>query len=340
MPRAYLPFVDWLKAVGLGLIVFGHVDHGLISAGTPPFYPKQLGVAMFLFSTGYTLAREQRPRLRVVVTRWFDVWAYGLLFALLLSGFQLARTGDANLSNYLPLFGGFNVLDNGFPANPTTWYIGTYLHLLMLWAVLFRGRSVGVAAVMVALAVEIAARAVLVPQFGQYVAYQSLFNWLGALTFGLYAGQRDLRLPAWVAVAGVAFVIAWPLGIWRLEWLGGFPFRVPLWGPADAAWWLLSVCVSAGYFGYTVSAFAITSLLPAPGLVRFFARNTLIVFIAHMPAYYALEALLPQDLGPVWLAWIEFAICFPGLALLSELIRPWLQPSIDRAKAWALGVLM
>ena len=339
MPRPYLPFVDWLKAVGLALIVFGHVDHGLIATATPPFYPKQLGVTMFLFATGYTLATERRGGLRTVITRWFDVWAYGLLCALLMSAYLIVRIGDINASNYLPLAGGLNVLVNDFPANPTTWYIGTYLHLLVVWAVLFRGRAVGRAAIVAAVAVEIAARALLVPQFGQFVAYQSLFNWLAVLVFGLYAGQRELRPPGWAAAAGVLFIVVWPLVIWRLEWSGGFPFRVPLFGPAGAAWWLLSLCVSAGYLGYTASAFAVLSRFPAPAIVRFFARNTLIVFVAHMPLYRGLEAALTGKIDRVPLALTEFAICFVGLALVSEVLRPRLQPVIDAARARALRLI-
>jgi peptidoglycan/LPS O-acetylase OafA/YrhL len=171
MPRPYLPFVDWLKAVGMALIVLGHVDHGLISTTTPPFYPKQLGVTMFLFATGYTLANERRAALRVVLSRYFDVWAYGLLFALLMSAYQLVRIDDANMSNYLPLAGGLNVLVNDFPANPTTWYIGTYFHLLIVWALVFRGRAVGRAAILAALIVEIVMRGILLEQAGQFVAF-------------------------------------------------------------------------------------------------------------------------------------------------------------------------
>ena len=47
MARPYLPFVDWLKAFGVALIVFDHVAHWMLPWATPPFYPKQLGVAMF-----------------------------------------------------------------------------------------------------------------------------------------------------------------------------------------------------------------------------------------------------------------------------------------------------
>jgi fucose 4-O-acetylase-like acetyltransferase len=332
MTRPYLPFVDWLKAVGVALIVFGHVDHGLIAATTPPFYPKQLGVTMFLFATGYTLANERRGALRVIISRWFDVAAYGLLFALLLSGYLLIWIGDANLSNYLPLAGGLNVLFNDFPANPTTWYIGTYLHLLVVWALVFRGRSVGVPAVLAALAVEIVMRGILLEYGGQFVAYQSLFNWLAVLTLGLVAGRVEWRFGAWSIPAAVLFVALWPVVIWRMGWLGSFPFRIPANVPVGTERWVLSLVVSAGYIGYTLAAFAVFSRLQAPAVVRFFARNTLIVFVAHMPIYRGLEVLLTGRMDRVPLALTEFAICFVGLALVSEVIRPRLQPLLDAVR--------
>jgi fucose 4-O-acetylase-like acetyltransferase len=332
MPRPYLPFVDWLKAVGIALIVLGHVDHGLISTTTPPFYPKQLGVTMFLFATGYTLANERRAALRVVLSRYFDVWAYGLLFALLMSAYQLVRIDDANMSNYLPLAGGLNVLVNDFPANPTTWYIGTYFHLLIVWALVFRGRAVGRAAILAALIVEIVMRGILLEQAGQFVAYQSLFNWIAVLTIGLAAGRVELRPGTWSIPAAVLFIALWPVAIWSLGWLPSFPFRIPAHVPVGTEWWVLSVAVSAGYIGYTLAAFAIFSRLQAPAIVRFFARNTLIVFVVHMPIYHGLEALLTGSMGRVPLALTEFAICFVALALLSEVIRPRLQPGIDAVR--------
>ena len=45
MPRASYPFVDWMKAVGMSLIVYGHVAHATTVPLTPPIYLKQFGVA-------------------------------------------------------------------------------------------------------------------------------------------------------------------------------------------------------------------------------------------------------------------------------------------------------
>jgi hypothetical protein len=332
MTRAYLPFVDWMKTVGLGLIVLGHVGHNVIVLATPPFYPKQLGVAFFVFATGYTLAGERRGALQTVVTRWFDVWAWGLLFALLMTAIGLGVFGDANPSDYLPLAGGLNILFNNFPANPTTWYIGSYLHLLIVWALVFRGRKIGAAAFVAIVLVEIAVRAVLVPAFGQFVAYQLFVNWLTVLAFGLWAGQRQLAPRACHPVPAALFVVAWPVAIWALGWTRTFPFMTStlVAPPLDA--WLLSVCVTIAYSAYTASAFALLGRLGQSRLVRFFARNTLLVFIAHMPLFYLLQALLPASMGYGPRVAIEFVLCFVGLALVSEMIRPVIQPLFNAGR--------
>ncbi len=332
MTRAYLPFVDWLKAVGLALIVLGHVGHNLIALATPPFYPKQLGVAFFVFATGYTLAGERRGALQTIITRWFDVWAWGLMFALLMTAIGVGVLGDGNPSDYLPLAGGLNILFNNFPANPTTWYIGTYLHLLVVWALIFRGRQVALPALGLIVALEIVVRALLVPAFGQYVAYQFFFNWLTVLAFGVWAGQRQLQPRACPALPAALFLVAWPVGIWMLGWTETFPLMTStlVAPPLDA--WLLSLCVTVAYSSYTASAFALLGRLGDNGLVRFFARNTLLVFIAHMPLFIMLRALLPDWIGYGPRVAIQFTLCFVGLALVSEWIRPAIQPLLHAGR--------
>ena len=66
------------------------------------------------------------------------------------------------------------------------------------------------------------------------------------------------------------------------------------------------------------------------------ARNSVFVFIAHMPVYYVLEdVLLPVIPSYAVRVAIEFAICLPGLALCSEVIRGALKPADLRARVWA-----
>jgi hypothetical protein len=321
-----------MKAVGLGLIVFDHVAHWMLPWATPPFHPKQLGVAMFVFVTGYTLAGEKENSVRrglpVVIGRWFEVWAYGLLFALLMTAIGLAMSGRGDPSNYLPLAGGLNILFDNFPANPTTWYIGTYLHLLVVWAVLLRGRLVGVGLIAGGLVLEIVARAFLAEAAGLYIAYQSLFNWLTVLLLGLYAGGRDVLPSSRLLPIAVLIVAVWPLAMTSVAWSDSFPFMrsLDLAGPAGVL--LMSAAVTAGYGLHTLAGFNLLGLLPAGPVVRFCARNTLVVFIGHMPVYYAMEAQLAGLMPRAALSLLEFVVCYAGLALVSEFIRPLLQPRL------------
>ena len=107
-----------------------------------------------------------------------------------------------------------------------------------------------------------------------------------------------------------------------IVWQHTFPFMSGLFsnGILDAMG--ISALISMIYLGYTWAAFTLTRCLPASAVVSFFARNTVIIFIVHMPVYYLLEYLLT---GSGWSYFarttIEFIICFIGLAVLSELIQ-------------------
>jgi fucose 4-O-acetylase-like acetyltransferase len=157
MPRSQ-PFLDWLKAVGLMLIVYGHVAHASAVWIAPPIYIKQFGVTFFVFASGFTLARERRPAWQVVYQRLFEVCLFGVACAAIISLAGALTHHGLQLSNYTPFALGTNVLFNNFPANPTTWYIGTYIHLLLLWALVLRRISIGPRLIVGVLAVEILIR--------------------------------------------------------------------------------------------------------------------------------------------------------------------------------------
>jgi hypothetical protein len=321
MTTPYLPFVDWLKAVGLLLIVYGHVAAATTVSWTPPVYPKQVGVAFFVFVTGFTLAREQRGARRVVFNRYFEVFFFGACFALLMSGVGLVLWSDPNESNYLPLFFGANVLMNDFPANPTTWYIGTYLHLLLLWAILLRPLRIGLRVLIAALIIEVIARTILIDMAGRFVAYMLFTNWLGVLVIGLWYGrshpglfdQRRRSILLWVAV-----MIAWSLVMMRVPWVLTFPL-MSLSTPGLTGTLVEGILPSLVYLGFTCGACVTALHLPAFRPVRFIARNSVFVFIAHMPVYYLLEYVLTPilpDYAPR--VAVEMLVCLPGLALVSE----------------------
>jgi hypothetical protein len=329
-------FLDWMKCLGMAVIVFGHVTSRLDHM-TPPFFPKQLGVAFFLFAAGFSLARERRPAGRVLFNRLFEIFLFGLAFAFIMSVISYVRVGRIAPSNYLPFFFGSNVVFNNFPANPTTWYIGTYIHILVLWAVALRGVRVRLWAVALTAVAEVLVRAALLGGVGPFVAYMAVPNWATVFLFGLYCGQRhETARPADLAPGVLLFfllLVTWPAvgaGLWP-RW--AFPFMDPAAGGL-AGLLLTSASITALYFAYTWLAYQLTMRFRARQSVGFFARNTVIIFIVHMPVVYGFQELIGG-----WPTWprvaVEFSVCFVGLALLSELVCRLVAPKSLRDAIWS-----
>ena len=322
MAHERLPFADWLKACGLALIVWGHVAAATTPRWTPPVYPKQLGVAFFVFVTGFTLARETRPAWRVVYNRYFEVFVIGLLFALFMSAVGLVLWSDVNESNYLPLLGGTNIVLNDFPANPTTWYVGTYLHLLVIWALLLRRVRLGISILVIAGLAEVLVRAVLVAAAGPFPAYMAFSNWMTVFLLGMIVGQRHRnRLGNLPVVAGVLSCAAYTAMSNQLTWGRTFPL-MSLAEPMPGVGLMTAFLVTCVYLGFTGAAYALLSRLPASKIASFLARNTVFVFVVHMPVYYLLEyALRPVVPGYGPRVLIEFVICLFVLAFVSEALH-------------------
>jgi hypothetical protein len=330
-PHHHLPFLDWLKAVGISLIVWGHVAAATTTTWTPPVYPKQLGVAFFVFAMGYTLPQTRRKVWAAVYHRYVEVFLFGSVCALLMSGVGLFQRGDLAESNYLPLVLGLNVFMNAFPANPTTWFIGTYLHLLLFWALFLRKVRITLALLAGSCLLEILGRTLLVQWAGSFVAYMLILNWFTVFLLGIAMGQ-GLSDRHHVAKATPAFllalVIGWPVALAYVQWDLTFPFMSPAGFVSFGAAVGTSAAVSFVYVTYSYTAFMLASLCPRVALVEFVARNTLIVFIAHMPVYYTLESLLrPVVRDYATRVTIEFFICLPVLALLSEGVRAVIRPT-------------
>jgi len=332
-----LAFLDWMKAIGMMLIVYGHAPAGGLVMFTMPFNPKQLGVALFVFASGYSLAREHRPTLRVLYNRLFEVVLWGAAAAIVYSLVSFLLVGDLAESNFLPFLGGVNVLWDGFPANPTTWYIGTYLHLLLIWAV---GRrwldQVSDGMLMTALALEVSIRSLLCAYDANFVAYMVFPNWLGLFLLGMRAQQRPglqpsaARLTALLGLGG-----SWAVLHQWLPWHDAFPYaRLDLgWLPTDVV--LTSVVISALYHGYTYWFFGLTQRLPDTPAIRFLARNTLLVFIAHMPLVYWLTPMLNPHIDSVFLRILtNLAIYFFLLSMISEGLRAMVRPGRLREVVW------
>jgi hypothetical protein len=170
-------------------------------------------------------------------------------------------------------------------------------------------------------AVEILIRAVLLAAAGPFIAYMALSNWIGVLLLGMWCGQRHttrqtprLQFPAAFAV----FVGAWALVMQRIGPQPTFPlmsFALPQ--PANAL--LVSMCVSVLYLTVTWLAYESLNGVGRSRVVQLVARNTVIVFIAHMPLYYATAAWVEGALPFYWArVAVRLLLCLVALTLVSE----------------------
>jgi fucose 4-O-acetylase-like acetyltransferase len=326
-----------MKCLGILLIVLGHVAARWLEPLTPPIYPKQLGVAFFLFASGFSLAREQRPTRQVLFNRLFELFLFGVPFALLMSAVTYAESSRMALSNYLPFALGANVLVDNFPSNPTTWFIGTYIHILLIWALFLRGRRIGAGVLVVAAVAEIATRAVLAQAGGLYMAYMMFPNWATVFLLGIFHGQRQesaAREGAWIcAVLLGVLAVSWPLAVGMAPKDDSFPFAVFSLSSTHLDFAATSAAVTFVYVVYTYLVYRVACLLPSSSSVRFVARNTAFVFIAHMPVFFALIPPLQAWTDQFWVrAIVWFLVCSIGLAVISEGIRKTIRP--DRLRDW------
>ena len=320
-----------MKALGILLIVCGHVAGWTINFYTPPVYPKQLGVALFIFVAGFSLARERRDPVRAVFNRLFEVVLVGMLCALLLTAIgAIAHTG-LQLSNYYPFAFGANVLFDNFPANPTTWYIGTYIHLVIVWALIVRRIRVTALVIVAWAMVEIGIRAWLANAAGGFIAYQALPNWMATFLLGTLVGQRaesPRRTESMVPSLAILIAVSagWAVTITQLGFDQSFPFRAPA-AAADGGWQVtlaVSAAITGLYVGSAWLVFDVTRCITAPSAVRFISRNTLIVFILHMPLFYLLEWQL-AGWSPAARSFVAFLLCFVLLAWVGE----WFHRMVD-----------
>jgi hypothetical protein len=338
-----------MKCIGIFLIVFGHAGAWTHGNLTPPIYLKQLGVAFFMFVLGFSLARESRPSIRVVYNRLFEVFLYGVGLAVLLSIIGLATDGNPLKSNYLPFLLGANVvLLDDFPANPTTWFIGTYIHAVLLWALVLR--RVRIRGWMIALTIiaEIPIRAGLMAN-ASHLPYMALTNWATVFLMGLYGGQQPEPSDS---NRGGGLLWAGALAIWCPIWswaLGSLPTQAApgISGPTfpfirfevesrAVGLLLTSATVTTAYVVTTFLVLRLTRCLAESGTVRFFAANTLIIFLAHMPINNELWRLLADRLGNGWLLLLlRVLVCFLALAFVSEVIRRVSRPTALRETIWA-----
>ena len=90
---------------------------------------------------------------------------------------------------------------------------------------------------------------------------------------------------------------------------------------------MTSIAVTFLYSAITLMTVATVSSLKAPESVRCVARNTVIVFIGHMPIYFALQPILKEYTSSYWLVVaMQMVPCYFGLLWVSERIRGVVQP--------------
>lgn len=347
MTRHY-HFIDWMKATGMLLILLGHVFGGheiLFNQFSTPVYTKQLGVAFFVFITGWSLANDSRAPIRIVFNRLFPIYFFGLSCALIITLIALVRGGDPNESNYLPFALGVNVFQNHFPANPTTWYFGLYIHLILLWYFLIAHRTVTLKHIAAGLAAEMTLRALLIDLDVKFIAYMSIPNWLTPFLLGAYLRQRGDQ--PWrahstvLAVTWTAILSGWALYQRQLNFQGGFPF---LTFPPDypSALPLLntfmgSALVTLVYALNTLVAFELMRRLPLPKIIAFFARNTLLTVILHMPLIYAYAGDFYQWIADPTLKRLALvALLYVSISVLSALIHKVVPIKRLSRVCWAL----
>ena len=336
-------FIDLMKAVGMFLIVYGHIigdPSNLYNQLTQPIHTKQIGVAFFVFITGWGLANNVRPPLRAVFNRIFPFYLYGILFALFLSVLFFFIKDDTNPSNYMPFVLGVNVFFNYFPANPTTWYIGTYLHILLFWYFFMQGRSISKRHLILAFIVENTVRSLFMAWGQDYIAYMLLPNWLTIFLLGMYLHQKQqeptspfvfILIIAWVGVFIFSMSAADVIGF-----DGAFPFR------KMTSDFLLStpfesLLISATYIVHTLFFFEIARRLPGHSVISFFARATLITVIIHIPiifetAQYFYKLFESKDVARI----VFIFVIYIGTAVVAEIINRFVDIKSVGNKVWSI----
>jgi hypothetical protein len=293
---------------------------------------------------GWSLANEQRRSFEIVFKRVFPVYFYGVIFALLLSSIYIFTKNDIAESNYMPFFLGVNVFFDFFPANPTTWYLGTYLHILLFWFCFLRGKQITGKHVVLAVVCEIIIRAAILSFDKEFIAYMTLPNWLSVFILGGYLCKKTdtswTKGSALLVASWAVFLAFWVIYGKHIVGTTSFPFR-------DLAYndysnvvvpsFIRSMLITFFYISSTYVFFTLLRRLPASKIVGFFARNSLITFIVHMPLIYGFAqpyyALFPEkSMGQITFIFVIFI----GCACLSEVLSKIIKVSFFQKHAWRL----
>ena len=372
-PRPRIHFVDWMKAVGMFIIVYGHSSASrTVNFTTWPLQTKQLGVALFMFVIGWSLANETRRRDQVGFNRLFPILFWGAIGALLQTAIMLPLSGDPYLGNYKVFMLGINVFDTGFPRNPTTWFIGTYIHIVLLWMLFGHRLRVTKATLSAVIVFEVLFRAVFMadglkpyPMF----AYMFITNWLSCLLLGMYCCQQsdrhDDRTRALPLFGGVwLLLIAFGAAVYAVlhPSLGDTPINtINYWfqnpqhsRPRGSIWFHLadhhtfdftlarSAMITFMYLAHTWLLFQIFRRLPGLKAVRFYAEQSIFIFIAHMPLIFFLQGEhglgtanhLTDPAGYLLRVAVQIGTGFFAMGVLAWIATKLLQPTRLRNFIW------
>jgi len=335
-----LPVIDWFKAIGMLLIVMGHTNGYLVNDFTKPIGLKQIGVALFFFIMGWQISIDKRQSKIILFNRLFKIIFWSLGFAILLSFIGIINEGKIYKSNYLPFFIGVNTLLNDFPANQATWFIGTYMHLLILWVVILKEITISQLFILVVVATEILIRAAIMPYWG-HSAYMMFVNWQTIFILGIYCGQRaethSTGLAVSIAMYG-GFIVLWALAFSLVDMSRDFPFKIVQISDMKTNYLLTSCLVSLSYSGHVLLFYNVAMNLPAIGLVRFFSQNSLILFLAHMPVWFFITPYIKAIIDYNYIrVVVDFAILYLGLSLVSSALLRFVP--IDRFRENMLNLI-
>jgi hypothetical protein len=172
-----------------------------------------------------------------------------------------------------------------------------------------------------------------------FTGYMLITNWLTVFLLGMYMHhQKDnhnnikalLVILLWIILLFTWASLLNPLNITK-----SFPFRLPAEHATLISSIALSVAISFVYLSNTLLAVNFFSRIPANRLVRFFSRNTIFIFIGHMPLYEIAEPIARIFVESGWgkRAIVVF-IMYVGLAILSESLHKLLNLNKYKTMLW------
>ena len=191
----------------------------------------------------------------------------------------------------------------------------------------------------VSLPAEVVIRAALMGAGLDMIAYMLIPDWATVFLLGMLLG-RDARTDerrglATYLGALVLMAVGWGLVARWMSMDGTFPFMRLAGDQTVLKLLFTSACVSLVYLSFTWLTFEVTLRFKDRKMVHFMARNTLFIFITHMPVYYALLWLLRGWRGSYWtLAGLRLLVCFLLLAVVSEALTRIVKPRVLRARLW------